>query len=252
MLPAVFLVHDRTQCKYCAWWTPNSLGMSWIYAACSAHHVWIENQIVAYCSMVSDAYHHYPSLPGVPTRGAFLHGWSSSNQTQKNRSSSHSAFLLYYNIYSCIFITGITPTSNFLLRTSIFNSSFCKNSFPATAFSGGSWISVAVEGVGQRANGHSPQWSPRPSQRLATHKHETQTHCEWQVGGNLIEMLAKRHGLLKEITGLFPPPWIQFNPFHISPLVWINKNLRNTGLGKLRWRGDSNFGTNCLANQFVN
>jgi hypothetical protein len=48
------------------------------------------------------------------------------------------------------------------------------------------------------------------------------------VGGNLFEMLANRHGLLKEITGLFPPPWIQFKPFHISPLVWINKNLRET------------------------
>ena len=54
------------------------------------------------CSMVSDAYHHYPSLPGVPTRGAFLHDWSSRSQTQKNRSSSHSAFLLYYAIFMYI------------------------------------------------------------------------------------------------------------------------------------------------------
>ena len=52
--------------------------------------------------MVSDAYHHYPSLPGVPTRGAFLHDWSSRSQTQKNRSSSHSAFLLYYAIFMYI------------------------------------------------------------------------------------------------------------------------------------------------------
>lgn len=223
-LPAVFLVHDRTQCNYCAWWTPDSLRMSWIYAACSAHHVWIENQIVAWCLMPTIATHRC-----LVCRHA-AHFFMIGVQEAKQRRIDHLHILLscYIMLYSCIFYTGITPTSNFLLRTSIFNSSFCKNSFPATAFSGGSWISVAVEGVGQRASGHSPEWSPRPSQRLAKHKHKTQTHCEWQVGGNLFEMLANRHGLLKEITGLFPPPWIQFKPFHISPLVWINKNLRET------------------------